>query len=163
RPGDDRAAASPQRADRLHRRVSRRLVVDLASPLTAWRIPPWVVQAIRAALGAGWDVVEVQAPAASDNDGGSGTPEATAAARGAGGAGMGARGGSRSLARPWGGGARARRRGAGGGGGRPRGGGRRGGGGGGGGGGGAARGGGGAGGRRVDNPAPAPLYRRRGN
>src|SRR5207249_3622635 len=83
RPGDDRAAASPQRADRLHRRVSRRLVVDLASPLTAWRIPLWVVQAIRAALGAGWDVVEVQAPAASDNDGGSGTPEATAAARGA--------------------------------------------------------------------------------
>jgi len=63
--------------------VSRRLVVDLASPLTAWRIPLWVVQAIRAALGAGWDVVEVQAPAASDNDGGSGTPEATAAARGA--------------------------------------------------------------------------------
>src|SRR2546422_2256041 len=60
-----------------------RSVVDLASPLTAWRIPLWVVQAIRAALGAGWDVVEVQAPAASDNDGGSGTPEATAAARGA--------------------------------------------------------------------------------
>jgi len=63
--------------------VSRRLVVDLASPRAAWRIPPRAVQAIRDALGAGWEVVEVQAPAASDGDGGSGTPEAAAAARGA--------------------------------------------------------------------------------
>jgi phosphoglycerate dehydrogenase-like enzyme len=63
--------------------VTRRFVVDLASPRAAWRIPPAAVQAIRAALGSGWEVVEVQAPGASDGDGGAGTPEAVAAARGA--------------------------------------------------------------------------------
>jgi phosphoglycerate dehydrogenase-like enzyme len=63
--------------------VKRRVVVDLASPLAAWRIPPTAAQAIGAALGSGWEVVLVQAPAASDGDGGSGTPEAVAAARGA--------------------------------------------------------------------------------
>jgi phosphoglycerate dehydrogenase-like enzyme len=63
--------------------VIRRLVVDLASPRAAWRIPPAAVQAIRGALGSGWEVVEVQAPAASDGDGGAGTPDAMAAARGA--------------------------------------------------------------------------------
>lgn len=39
--------------------------------------------AIRAALGSGWEVVEVQAPAASDGDGGSGSAESIAATRGA--------------------------------------------------------------------------------
>ena len=39
--------------------------------------------AIRAALGTGWEVVEVQGPAASDGDGGSGSPESIAATRGA--------------------------------------------------------------------------------
>ena len=63
--------------------MTRRLVVDLASPRAAWRIPPATVQTIRAALGSGWEVVPVQAPAASDGDGGSGSPEAVAAARGA--------------------------------------------------------------------------------
>ena len=63
--------------------MTRRLVVDLASPLAAWRIPPAAVRAIRAALATGWEVVEVAAPAASDGDGGAGTPEAVAAARGA--------------------------------------------------------------------------------
>jgi len=63
--------------------VTRRLVVDLASPRAAWRIPPATVQTIRAALGSGWEVVQVQAPAASDGDGGSGNPEAVAAVRGA--------------------------------------------------------------------------------
>lgn len=61
----------------------RRLVVDLQSPRFAWRIPPASVQAIREALGPGWIVSEVHAPAASDGDGGSGTVEALAAARGA--------------------------------------------------------------------------------
>ena len=61
----------------------RRLVVDLASPLAAWRVPPETTQAIRDALGPDWEVVIVQAPATSDGDGGSGTPEAVAAARGA--------------------------------------------------------------------------------
>jgi len=61
----------------------RRLVVDLASPLAAWRMPPVVADAIREALGPGWELVLVQAPAASDGDGGSGSPEAVAAARGA--------------------------------------------------------------------------------
>jgi phosphoglycerate dehydrogenase-like enzyme len=41
------------------------------------------VTAIRAALGSGWEVVEVQAPAASDGDGGSGSAESIAATRGA--------------------------------------------------------------------------------
>ncbi|OLC04246.1 MAG: hypothetical protein AUH45_03305 [Gemmatimonadetes bacterium 13_1_40CM_69_22] len=58
-------------------------MVDLASPRAAWRVQPSAVQAIRDALGEGWEVVEVHAPAASDGDGGSGTPEANAAARGA--------------------------------------------------------------------------------
>lgn len=63
--------------------MTRRLVVDLASAGAAWRMPPAALQAIREVLGAGWDVVEVPAAAASDGDGGSATPEATAAARGA--------------------------------------------------------------------------------
>ena len=46
-------------------------------------MPPVVADAIREALGPGWEVVLVQAPAASDGDGGSGSPEAVAAARGA--------------------------------------------------------------------------------
>jgi phosphoglycerate dehydrogenase-like enzyme len=61
----------------------RRLVVDLASPLAAWRIPPEATQAIREALGPGWEVALVEAPAGSDGDGGSGSPEAVAAARAA--------------------------------------------------------------------------------
>ena len=61
----------------------RRIVIDLASPLAAWRIPTMAAEAIREALGPGWEVVRVQAPAASDGDGGSGSPEAVAAARGA--------------------------------------------------------------------------------
>jgi phosphoglycerate dehydrogenase-like enzyme len=61
--------------------VTRRLVVDLASPRAVWRVPSSTVQAIRDALGRGWEVIEVVAPAASDSDGGSGTAEAVAAAR----------------------------------------------------------------------------------
>ena len=61
----------------------RRLVIDLASPRPAWRIAETGVNAVRSALGAGWEVVEVGAPAASDGDGGSGSPESIAAARGA--------------------------------------------------------------------------------
>ena len=63
--------------------MTRRLVIDLASPRAAWRIPGGSVAEIRSALGAGWEVVEVQAPAVSDGDGGAGTPAAAAAARGA--------------------------------------------------------------------------------
>ena len=63
----------------------RRLVIDLASPRAAWRIPPSSVSAIRNAAGQGWDVVEIKSPAVSDGDGayGSGSPESLAAARGA--------------------------------------------------------------------------------
>jgi D-2-hydroxyacid dehydrogenase (NADP+) len=61
----------------------RRLVVDLASAGTAWRVPPTALHAVREALGAGWEVVEVVAPAATEGDGVLGTPEAAAAARGA--------------------------------------------------------------------------------
>ena len=63
--------------------MSRRLVIDLASPRAAWRIPRTSVVEIKNAVGAGWDVLEVKAPAVSDGDGGSGSPEAIAAARGA--------------------------------------------------------------------------------
>src|SRR5213593_289472 len=85
RRGHAGAAPSTRRPDRVHGRVKppRRIVVDLASPLAAWRMPPVVADAIRAALGPNWEVVLVQAPAASDGDGGSGSPEAVAAARGA--------------------------------------------------------------------------------
>jgi len=62
---------------------TRRLVIDLASPRARWRIPDGRVAEIRAALGAGWEVGEVQAPAVSDGDGGSGSPASVAAARGA--------------------------------------------------------------------------------
>jgi phosphoglycerate dehydrogenase-like enzyme len=57
--------------------------VDLASPRARWRIPDGRVAEIRAALGAGWEVVQVQAPAVSDGDGGSGSPASVAAAHGA--------------------------------------------------------------------------------
>ncbi|MGH7520731.1 MAG: D-2-hydroxyacid dehydrogenase [Gemmatimonadales bacterium] len=64
---------------------ARRLVIDLASPRAAWRIPKSRVTEIKNALGAGWDVTEIQAPAVSDGDGayGSGSPESIAAAQGA--------------------------------------------------------------------------------
>lgn len=63
--------------------MTRRLVVDLASPQAAWRVPPEVVDAIRDAAGPGWQVVAVRAAAASDGDGGLGSEESIAAARGA--------------------------------------------------------------------------------
>ena len=63
--------------------MTRRLVIDLQSPRAAWRVTPDAVRVIRDALGRGWEVVEVAAPAASDGDGGAGSPESVAAARGA--------------------------------------------------------------------------------
>ena len=63
--------------------TTRRLVIDLASPRAAWRIPRNSVLEIKNAAGTGWDVMEVKAPAVSDGDGGAGSPEAIAAARGA--------------------------------------------------------------------------------
>jgi len=60
--------------------VTRRLVVDLASPFAAWRIPTAAVGTVGAALGPGWEVVQVHVPG---GDGGSGSPDAVAAARGA--------------------------------------------------------------------------------
>lgn len=63
--------------------TSRRLVIDLASPRAAWRIPKTSVAEIKNALGPSWDVFEVTAPAVSDGDGGSGSPEAVSAAKGA--------------------------------------------------------------------------------
>ena len=63
--------------------MSRRLVVDLASPYAAWRVPPATVTAIREALGGGWEDVEVREPAVSDGDGGSGSDEAVRVAQGA--------------------------------------------------------------------------------
>jgi phosphoglycerate dehydrogenase-like enzyme len=63
--------------------VTHRLVLDLRATRPVWRVTPQVVTQLRSALPAAWEVVEVQAPATSDGDGGSGSPEAVAAARGA--------------------------------------------------------------------------------
>jgi len=63
--------------------AARRLVVDLASPRAVWRIPRARVVEIKNALGEGWDVAEVKAPAVSDGDGGSGSPEAISVTKGA--------------------------------------------------------------------------------
>jgi phosphoglycerate dehydrogenase-like enzyme len=62
--------------------VTRRLVIDLASPHTAWRAPRSVAAEIAAALGAGWQVHEVDQPASSDGDGGIGSEESVRAASG---------------------------------------------------------------------------------
>lgn len=59
-------------------------MLDLRAQRPVWRVTPEVVAAVRQALGDGWEVVEVTAPASSDGDGGrGGSPEAVAAARGA--------------------------------------------------------------------------------
>ena len=63
--------------------MTRRLVVDMRAQRPVWRVTPEVVGRIRAALTPGWELVEVQAPASSDGDGGSGSPEAATAVRGA--------------------------------------------------------------------------------
>ena len=57
-------------------------MVDLAASRAVWRIPPQCVEQIRGALP-GWDVVQTDAPANSDGDGGGGSPAVIAAARGA--------------------------------------------------------------------------------
>jgi phosphoglycerate dehydrogenase-like enzyme len=64
---------------------ARRLVIDLASPRAAWRIPQERVAEIAAAVGNGWEITQIRVPAVSDGDGayGSGSPESIAAARGA--------------------------------------------------------------------------------
>ena len=62
---------------------ARRLVVDLASPRVAWRAPDTVLGVLRNALTSEWELLPVAAPAASDGDGGSGSPESVTAARGA--------------------------------------------------------------------------------
>src|SRR3989441_7343456 len=61
----------------------RRLVVDLASPHAAWRVPATTVSTIQTAVGWGGGGVEVAGPTASD---GPGAPQAGGA--GGGGAGV---------------------------------------------------------------------------
>jgi len=63
--------------------VTHRLVLDLRATRPVWRVTPEAVAQVRGVLPAGWELDEVQAPATSDGDGGSGSPEAVAAARGA--------------------------------------------------------------------------------
>ncbi len=48
-----------------------------------WHVPPQAIDAIRRALGRGWEVVEILTPALSDGDGASASGEAVQAARGA--------------------------------------------------------------------------------
>lgn len=45
--------------------MTRRLVVDLAREGSAWKIPPASIQALREALGGGWEVVDGEGRAAS--------------------------------------------------------------------------------------------------
>ena len=47
----------------------RRLVLDLADERPLFRMPEWVPERIRAALGRGWEVVRVEAPASGLADG----------------------------------------------------------------------------------------------
>lgn len=61
----------------------RRAVLDLSSSRPAWSIPPEGVAAIRRALGAGWEVVQVGTSAVSDGDGAAASAEAVRAAGGA--------------------------------------------------------------------------------
>lgn len=63
--------------------MTRRLVLDLQARRALWAAPDWFVGRVRDTLDEAWEVVRVSAPADSDGDGGSGTPEATRAARGA--------------------------------------------------------------------------------
>jgi phosphoglycerate dehydrogenase-like enzyme len=63
--------------------VTHRLVLDLRAQRPVWRPSPQVLTQVRAALPAGWDLIEVEAAASSDGDGGTGSPEAAAAALGA--------------------------------------------------------------------------------
>ena len=57
----------------------RRLVLDLAARRPLWRMPPWVADRVRAALGEGWEVVVVDALADSDGDGAGSAASALAA------------------------------------------------------------------------------------
>jgi phosphoglycerate dehydrogenase-like enzyme len=61
----------------------RRLVLDLRDVRPLWTVPGEVVRAVRDALPAGWEVVDVQAPADGRGDGGGPSPDALAAVRGA--------------------------------------------------------------------------------
>lgn len=63
--------------------MTRRLVLDLRAQRPVWRVPADVVDRIRRALPAAWELTEVETPISSDGDGGSGSPEAVAAVRGA--------------------------------------------------------------------------------
>jgi len=57
--------------------------VDLRSPRPVWRIPAGLVSRLQSALGAGWEMIEVEDFAASDGEGGSGSAASVVAARGA--------------------------------------------------------------------------------
>jgi phosphoglycerate dehydrogenase-like enzyme len=61
----------------------RRLVLNLRDARPVWAIPGWAVEEIRAALLPGWALVDVQAPADGQGDGGAIAPEALDAVRGA--------------------------------------------------------------------------------
>ncbi len=63
--------------------IPRRLVLDLRDRRPLWAIPGWAVEEVRAALPAGWEVVEVRAEADGRGDGGAPSDEALAAVRGA--------------------------------------------------------------------------------
>jgi phosphoglycerate dehydrogenase-like enzyme len=61
----------------------RRLVLNLRDVRPLWEIPAWAVEAIRAAVPDGWEVVDVQAAADGQGDGGAAAPEVLEAVRGA--------------------------------------------------------------------------------
>lgn len=47
----------------------RRFVLDLQDRRPVWSMPPWVGQRIRAALGPGWELVEIETPSDGSGDG----------------------------------------------------------------------------------------------
>ena len=61
----------------------KRAVLNLRDDRPSWAFPDEAAERIRAAFGADWDVVDVQAPVSGRADGGSVSAEALAAARGA--------------------------------------------------------------------------------
>lgn len=60
-----------------------RLVLNLDDVRPVWSMPEWAPREIRAALPAGWEVVELRGAADGRGDGGGPVPEALAAVRGA--------------------------------------------------------------------------------
>lgn len=61
--------------------MSRKLILNFNDERSLWAIPPALVQRVRAALPAGWELINVKAPVSSRGDGAGISAEALAAVR----------------------------------------------------------------------------------